>query len=164
MPAEIVLRPIGVVRGECSVATDDDWDRELAVIELDPARLRSDATPGLEEFSHVEVVFWFHLLDEDVIETGVRHLRGRSDWPRVGILAQRARARPNRLGVTTCRLVGVDGLRVAVRGPDAVDGTPVLDLEPSMSGFDARGERHEPAWARELMESYWDGGASSTQR
>jgi tRNA (Thr-GGU) A37 N-methylase len=63
--------------------------------------------------------------------------------------------RPNRIGVTRCELVGVDGRRVHVRGLDAMDGTPVLDLKPHMTGFDARGAVREPAWAIELMRDYW---------
>ena len=61
----------------------------------------------------------------------------------------------NRLGVTTCALVRVDGLRVFVSGLDAIDGTPVLDIKPYMSGLGPRGVVREPAWALELMRDYW---------
>jgi tRNA (Thr-GGU) A37 N-methylase len=77
------------------------------------------------------------------------------DWPLVGILAQRAKMRPNRLGVTSCRLVGVEGLTVRVAGLDAIDGTPVLDLKPVMNEFLPRGGITQPAWATELMRGYW---------
>jgi len=86
---------------------------------------------------------------------GARHPRGRTDWPRVGIFAQRAKARPNRIGVTTCELVGIDGRLVRVRGLDAIDGTPVLDLKPYMAGFAPRTTVREPDWAVELMRDYW---------
>jgi tRNA (Thr-GGU) A37 N-methylase len=86
---------------------------------------------------------------------GARHPRGRTDWPLVGIFAQRGKARPNRIGVTTCELVGVDGRRVLVRGLDAIDGTPVLDLKPYMAEFAPRSAVREPAWAHELMRDYW---------
>jgi tRNA (adenine37-N6)-methyltransferase len=72
----------------------------------------------------------------------------------VGIFAQRAKDRPNRIGVSVCRLVRVDGLDVHVGGLDAVDGTPVLDLKPVMAGFLPRGELREPEWASELMAGY----------
>ncbi|HMQ28607.1 MAG TPA: TrmO family methyltransferase [Acidimicrobiales bacterium] len=45
---------------------------------------------------------------------------------------------------------------IEVRGLDAVDGTPVLDVKPHLSGFAPRGEVREPAWAVELMRGYWD--------
>jgi len=73
-----------------------------------------------------------------------------------GILAQRAKNRPNRIGITTCRLLAVNGLTLKVQGLDAIDGTPVLDVKPHMSGFDPRGPIHEPAWSAELMERYWE--------
>jgi tRNA (Thr-GGU) A37 N-methylase len=57
--------------------------------------------------------------------------------------------------VTTCRLDAVDGLTLQVTGLDAIDGTPVLDIKPAMSGFAPRGEMREPEWAQALMEGYW---------
>ena len=82
-------------------------------------------------------------------------LRGNTDWPRVGIFAQRGKDRPNRIGVSRCAILGVDGLRIAVRGLDAVDGTPVLDLEPWMDEFAPQGPTRQPAWASELMAGCW---------
>jgi len=84
-----------------------------------------------------------------------RRPRGREDWPLVGIFAQRGRNRPNRLGVSVCRIVSVEGLDLEVEGLDAIDGTPVVDIKPVLSGFLPRGEVREPAWAAEIMESYW---------
>jgi len=100
-------------------------------------------------------VFVFDRVGDDEIERGARHPRGRTDWPEIGILAQRAKGRPNRLGVTTCALVAVDGLELTVRGLDAMDGTPVVDIKPYMRGFAPRGAVTEPAWAGELMRGYW---------
>jgi tRNA-Thr(GGU) m(6)t(6)A37 methyltransferase TsaA len=111
---------------------------------------------GLDAFSHLDVLYVFHLVEPGDVNLGARHPRGRTDWPRVGIFAQRAKARPNRIGVTTCALVGVAGLELRVRGLDAVDGTPVLDIKPYMAEFGPRGDVREPAWARELMANYWE--------
>jgi tRNA (adenine37-N6)-methyltransferase len=149
------IEPLGVVVGGRSDAVDDRWGAVEAVIELDGARLGPDATAGLEGFSHLEVVFYFDQVAEAEITWGARHPRGRADWPEVGILAQRAKGRPNRIGVTVCELVAVDGLRVGVRGLDAVAGTPVLDVKPFMPAFGPRGAVRQPAWAEELMRDYW---------
>jgi tRNA-Thr(GGU) m(6)t(6)A37 methyltransferase TsaA len=150
----VQLVPVGVVEGGRREPIDDDWATVEATIVLD-ARFPPDALAGLAEFSHVDVVFHFHLVDDADVHVGARHPRGRTDWPKVGIFAQRAKARPNRIGVTTCELLAVDGRRARVRGLDAIDGTPVLDLKPHMLEFAPRGEVHEPAWATELMENYW---------
>lgn len=149
------VQPIGVVRSERTEAVDDDWDAVDTRIELDVTRFTPAVVAGLEEFSHIGVVYLFHLVDEADVNLGARHPRGRTDWPRVGIFAQRAKARPNRIGVTTCRLLGVEGLSLHVEGLDAIEGTPVLDIKPDMAEFWPRGEHAQPAWATELMAGYW---------
>ncbi len=154
-PAAVALVPIGAVVGGRHVPDDDGWEAETCTVALDPSRFGPEALRGLEAFSHVEVVYLFHLVDEADVVTTARRPRGRADWPEVGIFAQRGRVRPNRLGVTICRLEGVDGLEVHVRGLDAVAGTPVLDLKPYLTGFAPRGPVTEPAWAREIMREYW---------
>jgi tRNA-Thr(GGU) m(6)t(6)A37 methyltransferase TsaA len=150
----IELEPIGHVRGGRTDPVDDGWAGERCAIELTD-RFGPDALAGLGAFSHVEVVFHFHLVDEAAVVAGARRPRGRADWPEVGIFAQRGRVRPNRLGVSVADLVSVDGSRVELRGLDAVDGTPVLDLKPYLRGFAPRGEVVEPDWATEIMSAYW---------
>lgn len=155
MSTPLTVRPIGRVVGGRADAVDDRWDTVAATIELDPAVVEAAATDGLAEFSHVEVVFCFDRVDEDAVCRGARHPRGRTEWPSVGILAQRARDRPNRIGVTVCRLTGVGPHRIDVVGLDAVDGTPVLDVKPYLAEFGPRGALRQPAWSTELMSDYW---------
>ena len=149
------LEPIGFVRGGRAEDIDDDWGKSRARIELDADRFKPDALAGLAAFSHVEVIFVFDRMSEAQIVYGARHPRGRTDWPRVGIFAQRGKVRPNRLGLCSCRIVAVEGLAIEVEGLDAIDGTPVVDLKPVMRGFLPRGEIREPAWATEIMKDYW---------
>jgi tRNA (Thr-GGU) A37 N-methylase len=101
------------------------------------------------------VLFRSDRVDPARVRTGARRPRGNPAWPEVGIFAQRAKDRPNRLGSSVCRVVAVRGLDVDVEGLDAVDGAPVLDLKPCMRGSLPRGEVVEPAWAGELMRGYW---------
>src|SRR6476661_1098732 len=143
------IEPIGRVVGGREEAIDDDWGDVEATIVLEGGLLDSDATRYLEDFSHLEVVYIFHLVDEGNVVRGARRPRGNPDWPEVGILAQRAKKRPNRIGVSRCELVDVDGLKLRVRGLDAVDGTPVLDVKPFMVEFAPRGPVFQPEWASE---------------
>jgi tRNA (Thr-GGU) A37 N-methylase len=152
---EINLNAIGYVRGGRIAAEDDDWGPVQAEIVLDATRFAPDALQGLADFSHAEIIYHFHQVPDSDIVAGARHPRGRTDWPAVGIFAQRGRTRPNRLGVSTCEIVGVSGLALTVRGLDAIDGTPVLDIKPVLSGFALRGPLREPAWARAIMQTYW---------
>lgn len=150
-----VIDAIGHVRGGRTDPVDDDWGKSLAAIALDSQRFTAEALMGLEAFSHAEIIYLFDKVSDDKIESAARHPRGRTDWPKIGIFAQRGKNRPNRLGVTKCRIISVEGLTLNVEGLDAIDGTPVIDIKPVMSGFQPRGVFHEPQWAREIMESYW---------
>jgi tRNA (Thr-GGU) A37 N-methylase len=154
-PEEFLVTALGWVRGGRVEAVDDNWGDVVATIELDPAQLAPTATVGLDAYSHIEVVYLFHQVTPQRQQTGARHPRNNPDWPEVGILAQRAKGRPNRLGLTTCELVAVNGLTLTVRGLDAIDGTPVLDVKPYLAEFAPRGEIRQPSWSRELMTHYW---------
>jgi tRNA-Thr(GGU) m(6)t(6)A37 methyltransferase TsaA len=149
------VTPIGWVHSSRDEAIDDDWESVGATITLDPARFGAESLAGLAEFSHVEVVYLFDRVDDGEVQVGARHPRGNADWPSVGIFAQRAKMRPNRLGVTVCRLVGIDDITLTVEALDAIDGTPVLDVKPVMAEFLPRGELRQPEWSRELMATYW---------
>lgn len=151
----ILMTPIGQVEGGRKTPEDDDWGDSRARIVLDPARFDDEALLGLDAFSHAEVLFVFDKVGDDQIVTGARHPRGDTGWPRVGIFAQRGKNRPNRIGVTVCQIVSVAGRVLEVRGLDAIDGTPVLDIKPVMSGFAPRGAIREPDWAKAIMEAYW---------
>jgi tRNA (Thr-GGU) A37 N-methylase len=149
------VQPIGVVRSDRDAAIDDDWDAVGARIELDLDVVDASATDGLRDFSHVEVVFLFDRVDPDAVCRGARHPRGNTAWPSVGILAQRAKDRPNRIGSTVCALIDAGPGWLQLQGLDAIEGTPVLDVKPYLLGFAPRGEVREPAWAEELMSGYW---------
>ncbi len=161
----IEMVPIGTVRNERTEATDDDWDRVNSVIQLDLTLLDDAATAGLRGFSHLEVVFVFDRVDSSGVVRGSRVPRGNPQWPEVGILAQRAKNRPNRIGTTVCELMAVrPGGIVEVRGLDAIDGTPVLDIKPYMAEFGPRGDVLQPDWSHELMADYWViGGKPDTE-
>lgn len=135
----IELESIGIVRSPQEELRDDCWGGLVSAIELDSTRFGPESLQGLEEFSHVDVIFVLHKVPEDVIETGARHPRGREDWPTVGIFAQRAKDRPNRIGLSTCALIRVVGTTIWVKELDAVDGTPVLDVKPHFTEFGPRG-------------------------
>ena len=148
------VEAIGTVTSSRTAASDDDWGGVTATITLEaPYDARSVA--GLHQFSHVEVVFLFDRVDPASVCEHSRHPRGNPEWPEVGIFAQRAKDRPNRLGLCTCELVAVDGAAIVVRGLDAIDGTPVLDVKPYLQEFAPRGAVRQPAWSHELMRDYW---------
>jgi len=148
------IAPIGLVRSPRKDLSDDFWGAVEAEIVLDEA-LGEEAFFGLGDFSHVEVLFLMHQVDPAQVQTGARHPRERKDWPLVGIFAQRGKARPNRIGLTRAAIVSLEGRVLRVRGLDAIDGTPVLDVKPWMDEFAPIGATRQPEWASELMRDYF---------
>ncbi|GAA1949978.1 TrmO family methyltransferase domain-containing protein [Kitasatospora viridis] len=149
------VEPLGHVVGGRIEPTDDYWGGTEAVIRLDSARFTPEATRGLEEFSHLEVVFRFHLTDPADLHLGARRPRDNPDWPEVGIFGHRNMRRLNWLGVSRCRLLKVDGLDLHVAELDAVAGTPVLDVKPWFVDFGPRGDVRQAAWTTEMLGDYF---------
>lgn len=103
---EFIMKPVAFVHN--AVGTDKpNWRDAVSQLELDSTRFTEAALDGLDEFSHVDVVFVFHHADEDVKQNvnETHHPHDRSDWPRVGIFGRRSPTRPNRIGVSCCELL-----------------------------------------------------------
>lgn len=152
----IQIEPVGKVVSAIENQRDERWGSIVSEIRLDAKRFEPAALFGLQEFSHVEILFQFDQFPESTVETGTRHPRENPNWPKIGIFAQRGRKRPNRIGATICEIVSVSGLSLRVRGLDAFSGSPVLDIKPVMAEF-LPDEKHvrQPRWASELMSTYF---------
>jgi tRNA-Thr(GGU) m(6)t(6)A37 methyltransferase TsaA len=151
----INLKSIGVVRSTRKKAEDDNWDQEQVYVELDTSDFTSEALAGLNDFSHVEILFHMDQVDPSKIEKTARHPRNNTEWPKVGIFAQRGKNRPNQIGTTICRILKTEGTKLYVEGLDAIDGSPVLDIKPWVVEFAPRGSVFQPKWISELMKQYW---------
>lgn len=151
----IQLTPIATVVGGRQEPTDDYWGGTKAIIRINPDLFPPEAVTGLDDFSHLEVVFHFHLTDQTDLPLGVRRPRDNPDWPEVGCFGHRNMRRRNWLGVSRCRLTKIDGLDLHVEDLDAVDGTPVLDVKPWFAEFGPRGEVHEPEWPGVMLGDYY---------
>jgi tRNA-Thr(GGU) m(6)t(6)A37 methyltransferase TsaA len=150
---ELPLRRIGVVHSPVAEARDEGWGEIVSEVRVDGpfiAGLRS-----LTEFSHAIIVFYMHQSSFDAESDLLRRPRGRDDMPEVGIFAQRAKHRPNPIGITTVEIVGVKGNTLTVRGLDAIEGTPVLDIKPYVPAFDRAEQATLPEWMEQLMQGYF---------
>ncbi len=138
-PAEVRLEAIGYVRNAVTRPRPRGWERVESTIELLPgheARLQ-----GIERYSHIIVVFYMDVAaaapekpEQLTLESGVTY----------GIFATRSQLRPNHLGVSAVPLLGREGLTLRVRGLDAIDGTPVLDVKPYLPAYDAVADARTP--------------------
>ncbi|HEY8122946.1 MAG TPA: SAM-dependent methyltransferase [Myxococcota bacterium] len=149
------LVAIAHVQGARADVEDDFWGGAESRLVLTDV-VEESALDGIETFSHVEVLFVFDRVEDAKIIRGARHPRNNEAWPSTGILAQRAKNRPNRLGSTICRVVRREGGALVVRELDAVEGTPVVDIKPVLREFLPREDVRQPAWATELMRAYWN--------
>jgi tRNA (adenine37-N6)-methyltransferase len=149
------VRPIGFVRSAIDKPAANCGAGLISVIELDSQQFTADSSIGFADFSHVEIIFLFNRVAPKKVFTGARHSRDRTDWPKTGTFAQRAKDRPNRIGFTTCKMESVDGLRNSVRELDAIDATPVLDIKLYVQEPGPREPARQTAWSREFMASYF---------
>ncbi|HEY1662310.1 MAG TPA: SAM-dependent methyltransferase [Verrucomicrobiae bacterium] len=151
---DLNITPIGYVDCARKALADDFWGGAESRIVLTDT-IEPDALDGIEDFSHAEIIFFFHEVEPEKIVRGARHPRNNPVWPKIGIFAQRGKNRPNRLGSTIVRIVRREGKSLLVAELDAVDGTPVLDIKPVMTEFLPRTKVFQPEWSQELMKNYW---------
>ncbi len=142
----VVVVPVGLVR--TNAHGDEVRDKiHLSEIHINPEF--AEALDGIIGFSHVFVLFWLDQINREQRRTLKVHPRGRSDLPLVGVFAARTNLRPNPIGLTLCELVRVEGNVLTVRGLDAFDGTPVLDVKPYDS-WDCAENARMPEWWMKL--------------
>ena len=153
MTQTFTMHAIGVVRSPQNQMSQGGWARIESTIEIDAAY-----QPGLDHldaFSHVLVTFVLDRAPFTAAEHLHRRPRGRADAPELGVFAQRTKYRPNPIGITAVELLGIENGVVRVRGLDALDGTPVLDLKPYIPMFDRIEAPRVPAWVDAIMDGYF---------
>jgi tRNA-Thr(GGU) m(6)t(6)A37 methyltransferase TsaA len=147
------LAPIGHVESPVLEPVDQDWGKVTSRIVMLPGY--GPGLQGLGAFSHAIVLTWLHRASFDPTRHLVRRPRGLASMPEVGIFAQRAKDRPNPIGVTAVSVLRVEPDAVVVSGLDAINGTPVIDIKPYYPQYDAVDAPRVPEWVNELMRGYF---------
>ena len=145
---QITFEPIGFVRNEYPRGQKPPtWQDTSARIEIDPCW--TDALDGLEEFSHINVLCYLHMMrgEEPVLYI---HPQRNADMPLVGLFATRTPLRPNPISLTVARLVERRENVLYVQNLDMYDGTPVLDVKPYLTRGDQQLEATGPEWIHRL--------------
>lgn len=151
---ELTLSPIATVVGGRTEVADDYWGGVRSIIRL-ATQLPESTLKGLEEFSHLQVVWHFSQGSADDVHLGTRHPRGNPDWPETGTFVHRNHRRPARLAISHPRLLHVEGRDLHVEDLDAIDGTPVYDVAPWFEEFGPRGDVRQPTWPTHMLAQYW---------
>lgn len=149
---DIVMTPIGVVKNSVENRKDVSWGEDISSIVLNEEY--RTGLKGLEDFSHVTVLYHLDKANYDREKHLQRRPQNREDMPIVGIFSQRGKDRPNRIGMTSVQIVSVSEGELTVKCLDAVDGTPVLDIKPYYPVYDKK-EASVPEWVDRLMEHYF---------
>lgn len=154
----IILKPIGFVRTQ---AVGDQVKDKTHLSEIHVNSEVTSALEGMGEFSHLFILFWLHKISNKERETLKVHPRGRQDMPLLGVFATRTNLRPNPIGLTLCELVKVEGNVLTVRGLDAYNDTPVLDVKP-YDLWDCVPNARMPEWWKKLEAEKQQRGLSSS--
>ena len=132
------LHPIGVIHKRDGVVR----------IEIYPDY--SDALLGLEQFSHINVLYWFHENDTAEQRSILRvHPCGNEQNPLTGVFATHAPVRPNPIALTLCKIVSIDGNQICVDNIDAYDGSPVIDIKSYFPHSITEEHIRVPDWKKE---------------
>jgi len=150
----MTLKAIGIVRNGIKQAlpAKSDWGKIVSDIVIDSTL--AEALDGLEEFSYIIVLYWMHQVVSGKVPLKI-HLRHRQELPLVGLFATRSPNRPNPVGKATVRLLQHQGNILKVKGLDAIDGTPVIDIKPYMPGYDSATNAKIPRWMTNLLAEYY---------
>jgi len=149
---EITLKPVAFVENCVKERKDVGWGEDVSTVRLEGEY--AGGLAGLSAFSHAILVTYLDKASFDREKHLQRRPQNRADMPLAGIFAQRGKNRPNQIGVTAVEIVSVGEDALAVRGLDAIDGTPVLDIKPYFPVYDSRDAR-VPEWVTRLMEHYF---------
>ncbi len=165
-----MVKPIGYVRNR---SEDASWGNKLqslpwqeranrmkeqteVVSEILINQEMADGMDGLEEYSHLDIIYWPHLVPKERRAALKVHPMGSPDFPLVGVFATRSPIRPNSILVTTVRLLERKGTTLRVTGLDALDGSPVLDIKPHSAWSTGRDEIVVPDWMKRMNRKFGD--------
>jgi tRNA-Thr(GGU) m(6)t(6)A37 methyltransferase TsaA len=163
----IRLKPVGVIKNLSKAPSWGGTLRKLGWRER-AARMREQSESvseliidagldgildGIEDFSHIMVLYWAHLAPEERRSVMKVHPMGNKDFPLVGVFATHSPVRPNSILVTVVRLIERKGNVLKVTGLDALDGSPILDIKPYQPYKEIKNIR-VPDWMRKINEEF----------
>ncbi|MBS7643376.1 tRNA (N6-threonylcarbamoyladenosine(37)-N6)-methyltransferase TrmO [Candidatus Bathyarchaeota archaeon] len=145
----VKLSFIGYVKNGVLKQPKVGWDKVVSEIIIEKRLM--EALDGIEGFSHIHVLYWADRLPRRKRPLKI-HPKHREDMPLLGVFATRSAYRPNPIGLTTVKLLKREGRVLRVKGLDAFDGTPVIDIKPYIIHSDAILNAKNPKWSQKLLQ------------
>jgi tRNA-Thr(GGU) m(6)t(6)A37 methyltransferase TsaA len=135
---QYTIYPVGIVHRR----NDDNWIEIFAPYK--------DAMLGLEGFSHITVLYWFHESDTPEKRSILQvHPRKDPANPLTGVFGTHSPVRPNLIGITRCQILSIEKNIIRIDAIDALDGSPVIDIKCFIPDKEPLDEIRLPAWAAE---------------
>ncbi|ADL51390.1 tRNA (N6-threonylcarbamoyladenosine(37)-N6)-methyltransferase TrmO [Clostridium cellulovorans] len=150
---EISLKAIGYVSNEVENRKDNSWGQDVSKIVLEKEYF--GGLNGLRNFSHAIIIYYLDKANFDINKHLQRRPQNRDDMPLVGIFSQRGKDRPNQIGITSVQIISATEEVLVVKGLDAIDKTPILDIKPYYPMYDCKENAIVPEWVNRLMEHYF---------
>lgn len=147
---DLRIEPIGKVSTEVTEITSSQMEDTTAISELFIYKKYEECLDGIEGYSHIIVCYWAHLVSESERKMKKVHPKGNRDLPEKGIFATRSQARPNPICLTTVELLKRENNILLVKGLDALNNSPILDIKPHVVHFDAPSNPSLPEWVKKL--------------
>jgi tRNA-Thr(GGU) m(6)t(6)A37 methyltransferase TsaA len=113
-----------------------------------------DCLDGIEDFSHIMVIYWAHRIDDKKRYAPKVHPAGKKEYPVVGVFATRSPARPNPICVTIVKLLERKANVLKVMSLDAIDGTPVIDIKFHHPSYDCAKDVKWPDWMKNIIKFF----------
>ena len=142
----IKIKPLGRAKNKVRKPMLPGWDNVKTEIIID--KKYAKGLDGIEDYSHIIVVYWVGKETECHLK---HHPQGRKDVPYGGIFACRCPQRPNRIAISTVKLLSRKSNVLKVKGLDILDGTPIIDIKPYTPQYDEVKKAKVPAWVRRLV-------------
>ncbi|OQX23202.1 MAG: tRNA (N6-threonylcarbamoyladenosine(37)-N6)-methyltransferase TrmO [Desulfobacteraceae bacterium IS3] len=164
----MVLKPVGIIRSEIkepALRSDKDGialKEKLKNVRAERNKIRNlisdilidpefeELLEGIEDYSHILVLFWAHKVPEESRKLTKVHPMGLKEMPKRGIFATCSPARPNPVLLTAVKLLERKGNILKVQGLEAVDGTPVVDIKPYVKGYHSAENPKSPEWMEKI--------------
>lgn len=143
---KIQLEPIGRAKNKVAKPTLSGWKDLISDIIIE--RRYAKGLDGIEDYSHVIVVYWMAREKECHLR---HHPQKRGDVPFGGIFACRCPQRPNRIAISTVKLISRRGNCLRVKGLDILNNTPILDIKPYWPQYDQVAKAKIPSWVNRLV-------------
>lgn len=162
---EITIKPIGYVESALKISTFQQ--NGSVAVKKEQSRKKyhqikqlisnliiypeyEDMLDGVDEFSHIIVIYWPHLLSDEQRKSRKVHPMGRQDLPEQGIFATRSPARPNSILISSVELIERDKNKLRVKGLEALDGSPILDIKTVIRIDDGIKNPTFPDWVHQI--------------